>query len=286
MIFVERGIYQRREPEGEPLALFVDVSKSGVEYPREFRSPIPFTALHDNVSMYVDDLFADSPSYGATYLYCSFPHTFVDVNRHELDLDPAILNGEWPVPLKPHLRTLKGLGLIKTKSRYGEAMQERKLTVAEVEERLATYYRPYHREMKRIVDALYDRYGVLRHISGHCMSAVGAPTHIDPGKPRADFCISDLNGVTSSREFVDLLAATLRDFGYGVAINDPYFGNELIRRYGDPAHRIDSIHFEINKKLYMDINTFRATPGFARVKQDIGRLMQVVAEDTRKRMRR
>ena len=95
-----------------------------------------------------------------------------------------------------------------------------------------------------------------------------------------------MNGVTSSREFVDLLAATLCDFGYSVAINDPYFGNELIRRYGDPARRIDSIHFEINKKLYMDLNTFRATPGFERVKQDIGRLMQVVAEDTRKRMRR
>ena len=71
--------------------------------------------------MYVDDLFADSPSYGATYLYCSFPHTFVDVNRHELDLDPAILNGEWPVPLKPHLRTLK----VSASSKQNRVMEKR-----------------------------------------------------------------------------------------------------------------------------------------------------------------
>lgn len=282
---VEPGIFMRREPTLDPLPLFVDVSKSGVEYPREFRSPIPFTTLHDNVSMYVDDIFAEAPRYGATYLYCAFPHTFVDVNRHELDLDPAIVDGDWPVPLKPHVRTLKGLGLIKTKSRYGEAMQERKLTVAEIEERLARYYRPYHAEMQRIVDELHSRFGVVRHLSGHCMSAVGAPTHIDPGKPRADFCISDLDGVTSSREFVDLLVETLRGFGYSVAVNDPYFGNELIRRYGDPGRGIDSIHFEINKKLYMDINTFRKTEGFEEIKSAVDRLLHVVAEDTRTRAR-
>src|SRR3954468_20698572 len=111
---LEPGIFIRHEPTMAPAPVVIDVSRSGREYPPEFRSPIPFTVLHDNVSMYVDDLFAECSAHGATYLYCSFPHTFVDVNRHELDLDPAILDGEWPVPLKPHLRTLKGLGLIKT----------------------------------------------------------------------------------------------------------------------------------------------------------------------------
>lgn len=286
MIHVEPGLFLRFEPEATPIPLFIDVSKSGLEYPREFRSPVAFTAVHDNVSMHVEDLFADAPRQGATLLRCVFAAFYIDINRHELDLDPAAIDGVWPVPLQPHVRTLKGLGLIKTKSRYGEALQERKLTVAEVEERLAHYYRPFHREMKRIVDDLHARFGVLRHLSGHCMSAMGAPTHLDAGKPRADFCISDLNGTTSSREFVDLLVATLRGYGYSVAINDPYVGNELIRRYGDPARGIDSIHFEINKKLYMDVKTFRKTADFPRIKADIDRLLRVVADDTVARVRR
>lgn len=285
-IHAEPGLYLRFEPEGTPVPLFVDVSKSGLEYPKEFRSPVSFTAVHDNASMHVESLFADAPRVGATLLRCVFATFFIDINRHELDLDPAAIDGEWPVPLQPHVRTLKGLGLIKTKSRYGEPLQERKLTVAEVEERLARYYRPFHREMKRIVDDLYARFGVLRHLSGHCMSATGAPTHLDAGKPRADFCISDLNGTTSSREFVDLLVATLRGYGYSVAVNDPYQGNELIRRYGDPARGIDSIHFEVNKKLYMDVSTFRKTADFPRIKADIDRLLRVVADDTVARARR
>ncbi len=277
---VEPGIFLRYEPDADAVPLFVDVSKSGLEYPETFRSPVAFTAVHDNASMHVDALFAGAPRVGATLLRCVFATFFVDVNRHELDLDPAAIDGEWPVPLQPHVRTLKGLGLIKTKSRYGEPLQERKLTVAEVEERLERYYRPYHREMQRIVETLHARFGRLRHISGHCMSATGAPTHLDAGRPRADFCVSDLNGTTSSRTFVDFLAELLRGYGYSVAINDPYLGNELIRRYGAPSRGIDSIHLEINKKLYMDTTTFRRTAGFAQVKADIDRLLAAVARDS------
>ena len=278
---VERGLYIRYDPVGEPTPLFVDVSKSGTDYPKEFRTMVPFTTLHDNVSMHVEDIFGDAPLYGATMLYCCYATAYVDCNRNELDIDPSIVEGEWPQPLQPTKRTLLGHGLIKTKSRYGEPMYERKLTVAEITDRLERYHRPYHREMRRIVDVLYSRFGKLRHISGHCMSAVGAPTHADAGKPRADFCISTRDGLTASERFVELVVETLRSYGYSATVNDPYPGNELIRRYGDPARGIESIHFEINKKLYMDTTTFRKTEGFERLKQDANRLMRVVVEDAK-----
>ena len=128
-----------------------------------------------------------------------FPNTWVDVNRDELDMDPGVVDGDWPVPLKPTPRTLEGLGLIKSKSRYCEPFQERKLSVAEIEERLVKYYRPYHAELKRIIDDLHARFGRVRQISCHCMSATGAPTHPDAGKPRPDFCVSDIKGKTTSQ---------------------------------------------------------------------------------------
>ena len=276
-IHVEPGLFLRYEPIGTAAPLLVDVSRSGREYPKEYRSPLSFTTVHDNVSMYVEDLWGGAPNEGATLLYCSFPNTWVDVNRHELDMDPAVVEGEWPVELNPTARTLEGLGLIKTKARYGEAFQERKLTVAEIEERLNVYYRPYHAELKRIADDLYAHFGRLRQISCHCMSAVGAPTHPDAGKPRADFCVSDLRGKTASRRSVDLVVETLKGYGYSVAVNDPYIGNELIRRIGDPSRGIDSIQVEINKKLFMDTKTFRATEGLPKVKADLDRLLRVLA---------
>jgi N-formylglutamate deformylase len=285
MIHVQPGLYLRHEP-AEPAPLLVDVSRSGREYPAVYRSPLPFTTVHDNVSMYVDELWAGAPAVGGTLLYCCFPNTWIDVNRSENDMDPAVVDGRWPKELKPTARTLEGLGLIKTKSRYGEAFQERKLTVAEIEERLAAWYRPYHVELKRLVDALHGRFGVLRQISCHCMSAVGAPTHPDAGKPRADFCVSDLKGKTASREAMALVVDTLKSYGYSVSVNEPYVGNELIGRHGDPARGLDSIQVEINKKLFMDTATFRKTPGFDKLKADLDRLLAVVIKDTLQRAQR
>jgi N-formylglutamate deformylase len=156
--------------------------------------------------------------------------------------------------------TLEGLGLIKTKARYGEPFQERKLTVSEIQERMERYYHPYHAELKRIVGDLYRRFGVLRQISCHCMSAVGAPTHPDAGKGRADFCVSDIKGRTASKEALKLVVETLKSYGYTVSVNDPYIGNELIGRHGDPARGIDSIQVEINKKLFMTASRPRVRP--------------------------
>ena len=282
MIHAEPGLYLRYEPAAAQVPLIVDVSRSGREYPKEYRTPLPFTTVHDNVSMYVEDLYAGAPQVGATLLYCMFPNTWVDVNRDELDMDPAVVDGEWPVALKPTRRTLEGLGLIKSKSRYGEPFQERRLAVAEIEERLAKYYRPYHAELKRIIDDLHARFGVVRQISCHCMSAVGAPTHPDAGKPRPDFCIGDLHGRTTSLEFRALVVDTLKGLGYSVSVNEPYVGNVLIGRNSDPARGIDSVQIEVNKKLFMDTKTFRATAGLAKLKADLDQLLAVVAADTRK----
>ena len=278
MIHAAPGLFLRYEPTVAATPLLVDVSRSGREYPKEYRSPLPFTTVHDNASMYVEDLWAGAPGVGATLLYCMFPNTWIDVNRSELDMDPAIVDGQWPGELKPTARTLEGLGLIKTKARYGEPFQEGKLTVAQIQERLDLYYRPYHAELKRIADALYAQFGRLTQISCHCMSAVGAPTHPDAGQPRADFCVSDLKGLTASKDALARVVDTLKSYGYSVSVNSPYIGNELIKRIGDPQRGIDSIQVEINKKLFMDTKTFRATEGLAKVKADLDRLLKVLAE--------
>ena len=75
---------------------------------------------------------------------------------------------------------------------------------------------------------------------------------------------------------MDLVVETLRSYGYSVSINEPYIGNELIRRIGDPARGIDSIQVEINKRLFMDTKTFRATDGLAKVRVDLDRLLRVL----------
>jgi N-formylglutamate deformylase len=283
MPFVEKGIFYRYEPTVSPVPLVVDVSRSGREYPTDFRSGVSFTAIHDNVSMYVDEIWEDAPKYGGTLLYALFPHMYIDANRHELDIDPELVEGEWPVPLQPTV-SKRGLGLLKSKSRYGEPVQERKLTYAEVEDRLNRYYRPYHRELKAIVDRARASSNTVYHVSCHCMSAVGAPTHPDAGQERADFCLGNLNNgqQTSSTDFIEYVAQIIRDQGFSCTINMPYGGAEINRRHGDPKNGVESILFEINKKRFIDVSTFQKNDGFDAIKAATNGVLGALSSKLRK----
>ena len=282
MMFAEPGIFYRYEPEVPPVPLVVDVSRSGREYPTDMRTNVPFNAIHDNASMYVDEIWADAPRYGGTLLYALFPHMYIDANRHELDIDPELVELPWPVPLDPFV-SKRGLGLIKSKSRYGEPVQERKLTYEEVEDRLNRYHRPYHRELKAIIDRNKSAFGKVYHLSCHCMSAVGAPTHPDPGQERPDFCVgNDARGNrTSSPDFLDHVAQLFRDQGFSCTVNFPYGGGEINRRYGDPENGVESILVEINKKRFMDVKTFRKNEGFGEIKDAASRVLATLSSELR-----
>jgi len=259
---VRRGVFYRDDPRGEPAPLVVDVSRSGREYPHDFRSPVALTTAHDNVSMYVDELFAAAPDRGGTLLYACFPNMYIDTNRSARDIDPRLIDGTWPGPIEPSDFTERGLGLLKRVSRYGEPFQERLLTVAEVQERLARFHEPYHQELSRILKQAHERHGFVVQLSCHCMSAVGAPTHADPGQARADFNVGDVRGTTSSRETIEFVVGTLEKLGHTVSVNFPYYGGYLIQRHCDPGAGIDSVFLEVNKRLFMDVKTFRKTDGF------------------------
>lgn len=281
MIAVEPGVFLRHDPAGTPAPVLVDVSRSGREYPHDFRSPLPFTEVHDNVSMYVEDLCGAAPALGATLLFACFPNTYIDTNRSAMDIDESMIEGKWPGPITQSDFTQRGLGLLKRLSRYGTQMQERKLTVAEVRERLDRYHEPYHQELARILAGFRSRHAAAFQLSFHCMSAVGAPTHADPGKERADFCIGDVHGETCTPEFLDLVTTTFKDQGHSVSINFPYYGGYLTRRHANPANGVNSIFIEINKRMFIDTRTFRTTGGFARTKTSVEAVVRRVIEYAR-----
>ena len=275
---IRPGVYLRQDPAAAGVPVLVDVSRSGREYPHDFRSPIPFTVLHDNVSMYVEELCAAAPGLGATLLYACFPNTYVDTNRSAADIDPRLIDGEWPGPIEQSDFTERGLGLIKRLSRYGEEMQERRLTVAEVKARLDDYHEPYHQELGRILAALKAAHGRAFQISCHCMSAVGAPTHADPGEDRADFNLGDVHGATCTPDFIAFVTKTLEDLGHSVSVNFPYYGGYLTKRHSDPANGVESVFIEINKRMFIDTKTFKRTEGFPKVRATMDRLLAAICD--------
>jgi N-formylglutamate amidohydrolase len=280
-LYVRPGVFMRYDPLTTPVPVVFDVPRSGTDYPKDFRASAPFEALHAAVSMYVEELYGGAPAAGATLFYACFPNTYIDANRSVLDIDESLLDAPWPTPLQPTEKSRLGLGLIRKLVKGGVPVYTRKLAVAEVQARIANYYEPYHRALGTRLAHYRQEYGTTWHLSCHCMSSVGNEMALDRGKPRPDFCIGDRDGTTCARDFVDLVVDTLRSFGYAVTVNDPYKGAESIRKHGDPARGVHSLQIEMNKRLYMDEQTFCTTPDFAQVKAHLDRLAVAVADFTR-----
>ena len=128
-----------------------------------------------------------------------------------------------------------------------------------------------------------QRYAIAFQLSCHCMSAVGAPTHADPGKPRADFNLGNVHGTTCTPEFMNFMTSTLERLGHSVSVNFPYYGGELVARHGGPSKDVESIFVEVNKGLFIDTKTFKKTSGFEALKSSIDKLLAEVVAYARKK---
>ena len=67
-----------------------------------------------------------------------------------------------------------------------------------------------------------------------------------------------------------------------MAVNDPYKGFELVRRYAQPSDGRHSIQIEINRRLYMEEATLSKVPGFLAMQKDLSILtdaLRSVASD-------
>lgn len=276
--------------QGEALPIVCDSPHSGTAYPEDFGAVVPMSLLRRGEDTHVAALWDRWPEFGATLLEATFPRTYIDPNRNESDLDPAQMEGEWPVPLAPSIKTQQGLGLIWqriTKDGVATPLYARKRTVAEVQHRIANYWRPYHAALAQAIDDSVERFGVVWHLNLHSMpNDVYRRLGRDDAPPLADFVLGDRDGTTCSPEFIHLVGDTLKGFGYSVAYNEPYKGVELIGRIGQPQLGRHSMQIEIRRPVYMDEDTREPNDGFEPLRGHFSKLMQVLADYVRQQMPR
>lgn len=273
-----RPAFNITSPSGHAVPLVLDSPHSGTDYPDDFGASVSRDMLRQSEDSFVDELYATGPALGATLIAAIFPRSYIDPNRSLLDIDASLIDGPWPGPALPSRKTELGIGLIWRVLDSGEAIYGRKLSVDEVRQRIVRYHQPYQRAVKDAMDAAHEHFGGVWHINCHSMPALsGRISEEGPGKPRADFVLGDRDGSTCEPGFTALVARSLRDMGYDVKINDPYKGVELVRAFSDPSAQRHSLQIEVNRKLYMNERTRQKSPGFEKVKADIGLMLEAVA---------
>lgn len=269
-------------PVVEAIPLICDSPHSGTTYPADFNSCLPIEILRSGEDTFVDELWAAIPDVGGTLLAATFPRTYIDPNRDVTDIDPDMLAEPWPHVLAPSEKSSQlGHGLIWRTAR-GRPIYDRKLWVAEVEGRIDSYYRPYHAALDKQIEAAVERFGSVWHLNLHSMpSTTYEELGMTPDQPLADFVLGDRDGTTCDPTLVGIVEDYLRAAGYTVARNDPYKGVALVARVGRPDENRNSLQIEINRKLYMDEQTYEKTSGFSELKATLDGLSQNVAEFVR-----
>jgi N-formylglutamate amidohydrolase len=265
------GVLARHDPAAEPVPMVFDSPHSGNEYPPDFDHAVERHALRAAEDMYVDELFAAAPAHGASLLRALFPRSYIDVNRSPADLDPALLDGEWPGELRPGGKTRAGKGLIRTRAQ-GAPIYERRLPVHEVQGRLERFYRPYHDALHELIASTRSRFGSVWHINCHSWTP---PESGRDGRPvnHVDMCLGNREGTTCDAAFTEHVARLLRGMGYEVRVNRPFRGMEVVKRYGRPEDGQHSLQIEINRNLYMHPRGYQRLEGFAELQANLERLI-------------
>ncbi|MGB3290532.1 MAG: N-formylglutamate amidohydrolase [Burkholderiaceae bacterium] len=265
-------------PVSSAIPLVCDSPHSGVVYPADFQASLPISILRSGEDTYVEELWQAIPSVGGTLLAAQFPRTYIDPNREVDDIDPNILAEPWTTELRPTEKSRLGHGLIWSRART-QPIYDRKLWVAEVENRIATYHQPYHETLQRQIDAAHERFGVVWHLNLHSMPADSYEVlEIAGDKVLADFVLGDRDGTTCDPTFIGIIEDFLRQRGYTVARNDPFKGVALIARLGRPEEHRHSLQIEVNRRLYMDELTFERSVNFENLQRDISELSVAVAD--------
>ena len=217
---------------------------------------------------FVDDLFSAAPANGATLLAANFPRAFCDANREPWELDANMFLDRLPDWVNTtSARVSAGLGTIAKVVASGEPIYATKLSFAEAERRIYTYWRPFHDTLANLIADIKDRFGYCLLIDCHSMPSNSQGKRAG-GRP-IDFVLGDLHGSACASRVTRAAETFLTDKGYVVRRNDPYAGGFITRHYGRPSDDVHVLQVEIARALYMDEVKIERLPGFPAIHHQI-----------------
>lgn len=249
------------EPSAEETPVIVEVPHAGlwIDGPALATLAAPARSIGRDADLWVDELYADAPSRGASMIVAHVSRYVVDLNRSERDVDAESVEG---APL--NARATRGIVWRLTSD--GARVLDAPLSRRELERRLDTYYRPYHRALQGLIEKKRARFGFAVLVAAHSMPSVGRAAHGDPNAHRADVVPGTRGRTSAAPKFIDVVDGHARVSGFSVAHDDPYQGGFTTQNYGRPAEAAHVVQVELSRRLYMDETSLQKNAGFTRVR--------------------
>ena len=247
------------EPTAEETPLIVEIPHAGlgVDGPALATLIAPARSIGRDADLWVDELYADVPSTGATLIASHVSRYVVDLNRSENDVDPEVVQGA-----PAAARATRGIVWRLTSD--GAKVLERPLTRAELDRRLTYHLPALPRGPRRRRHQASARSSASPSIlAAHSMpSRWAALGTVIRTHTRADVVPGTRGRTSASKPFIDAVEAHARAAGLSVSHDDPYQGGFTTQHYGRPATHVHVVQVELARRLYMDEATLAKSAGF------------------------
>lgn len=214
------------------------------------------TVLMCDVDRYVDQLYKGIvEELQIPHVYAQWHRYAVDLNRWADDVDQdSVMDSQHPSG-----SFARGLHWVITTK--GQRLMPKPMTRELHDVLVEKYFEPFHVAVRKsFADCKKAGASNVYHLDAHSMPSLGTKEHRDPGQYRSDVVISDCDGQSCSRDFLDLVVESYRSAGLNVAINWPYGGGRVTETYGHPDRGQHSIQVELNRALYMNEENKKLIP--------------------------
>lgn len=270
--------YHLINPQKRTTSVVFASPHSGRDYSRGFlrRTILDEHTIRSSEDAFVDELFEAAPQHGAPLLLAGAPRAFIDLNRSSDELDPALIADVRHASHNP--RVASGLGVVPRVVAGGRAIYSGKLSRIEAQNRIDTYWRPYHAALQRLLHEALEMFGEAILVDCHSMPHEAMDGIARAGVRRPEVVLGDRFGASASTEVVDRIEAAFAAAGLNVVRNAPFAGAFTAQHYGRPLRRQHVVQIEIDRSLYMNEQMIRPNSNFAGMQRVLGRVISEISE--------
>ena len=233
---MERPIYDLSEGDGP---LLLNVPHAGTEVPDPIRERLTEAAQRlPDTDWHVPRLYDFVDGMGATTMAARMSRYVVDLNRPPTG--ESLYPGQATTGLCP-VSLFTGAPLYEPGGEPDDA---------EIVDRVATYWRPYHDELGRQLERIKSKHGYALLFDAHSIRS-RVPLLFDG--QLADFNLGTAEGKSCGAGFEAAALGVLGACrGFTWVSNDPFVGGFNTRHYGDPGAGIHALQMEQSRTTYME----------------------------------
>jgi len=221
------------------LPLLVSIPHAGTDIPDDIAGRMtPCALARADTDWHLPDLYAFAREMGASLLAGRWSRYVIDLNRPPEDTN-----------LYPGLDTT-GLCPVDTFGRERLYREGAEPGVADIQQRLQRYWRPYHERLRTELARLCAEHGRVVLWEAHSIASI-VPRLFDGRLPDLSFGTND--GKSCSLQLEGAMIQVAQAQGrYSFVFNGRFKGGYITRHYGDPARGVHAIQLEMCRHLYMD----------------------------------